>query len=205
MRYFDHYWTHRNFAYVFGKESLMLRKYGKQDLIGGNSVQDFMCLLGINDLEGSLWPKNRTNLSLNMNQLEFILEVAPQFRAVDSQEARQATRRICDILLAKNVEDDSKSVWEFTSNRIKQRILDYYAPSTEMLSREFFNGTAVFPPLEDESLKYEGLSNEKRQQFLAILHEDEGLPEAVKKLLPKSSKATLFSPGALYSRPDMKP
>lgn len=129
LRYFDYYWPLSNFACVFGKESLILRKYGKEDLIGGNSVQDFMCLLGINDLDGSLWPEARSNMSLNMDQLEFIFELAPQFRAIGSEEARQATRRICDILLSKTREDASNSVWKFTSNRIKQRILD--SPRTQ--------------------------------------------------------------------------
>lgn len=62
----------------------------------------------------------------------------------------------------------------------------------------------VFLPLEDESLEYEGLSNEKREQFLAILHEDEELPESVKKLLPTRSKTNPCSRARPYSRSDSK-
>jgi len=196
MKFADYYWQLKNFALLFGYENIVLRHFDPKTLYEGNSVSDFMHVLGIENLKGSKWPDARSNPSMDVDQLAFVFELGGLLTNLNQMQLRRHTRTICDVLLDRTTSDPQRSVGRFVSARAKRRILNRFAPSNDLLNREFLGGREMFKPVEDddddgESSRYPGLDEERRSRYMSALLKDGRIPKALKKVLRRKCKVEI--------------
>ncbi|MFG0300026.1 MAG: hypothetical protein ACF8K1_10545 [Phycisphaerales bacterium JB047] len=166
------------FVDQFGRASVTVRQYAPDALVGGQAVTDFMHLLGIDDLDGSKWPDDRSNVSLDADQFAVVLRVARALRGMPEAEVRARTRRLCDAMLAAGEPDRSRRAERFVPASLRRRLLACWRESFGALYDEFFDGRAIF----DDGLAglggqpYVGMDADRLEALVAVVRQADVLP-----------------------------
>jgi len=176
---YDYFWQLESFATVFGRENIIVRLYSRDQLVGGQSVSDFMHILGIDNLTGSSWPQARANLSMDIDQLAFVLRCARLLRNLPTPQIRKFTKNICDAILEKSTKDHNRSVELFVSATLKKRINTFFQPSLDLLYKRFFDDRIIFDPTFQDALEYKIHNPDQLDEFREYLVQAGNIPSPI--------------------------
>ncbi len=174
------------FAWEFGRDMLTVRHYHPDDLIGRQTLTDFMHQLGIEDLENSKWPEDHSNLSLDADQFAIVLRLARSLRALPKARVCELTRQLSDAMILHGSPNHARSVVRFVPASLRHRLLAHWKDSFEALYAEYFDGRAIF---DDESWAKiskpsPAMTPERLDELIAIVHQADVLsaPESTQFL-----------------------
>ena len=177
---YDYYWQLELFAAVFGRENMIIRPYHPDHLVGGQSVSDFMYLLGIDDLSNSLWPEVSVNPSPDIEQFEFALRCARLLRDLPRVQVQMITKQICDAILAKSKgREKGHTVDLFVSRKVKDRINTFFEPSMNLLYQRYFNARVVFDQTTRDALGFEHFRSERFEDLRDCVMQTACIPRSI--------------------------
>jgi len=141
---FDYYWALEDFAANFGRDNLTVRHYHPNDLVGNQSVTDFLSTIGLPDTEGSSWPQTRANPSIDADQLRLVAAITRACPGLSPSERKRLARTLFDTVINQLGVSPERSVQRFVSPTLRQKIIDYYEPNLQPLYDRYFNGREIF-------------------------------------------------------------
>ena len=181
--HFDYYWSLRGFVSEFGREAVTVRHYDREELVGGQTVSDLMHVIGIDDLNGSKWPEDRANLSLDVDQFLVALRFAQSLKGKPPMRIRELTRRLCQALITNSVPDRSRSVEYFVPVSLRRRLINCWQGSFDALYSEFFDGRRLFDDESwvEKSREFEGIESQRLKELTTIVSEADTVPSSVRQ------------------------
>ncbi|WP_423414781.1 hypothetical protein RLW55_16400 [Hyphomicrobium sp. B1] len=137
IRYFNHVQTLDLWAEVFGESNLIVREYGRTQLVGGDIRQDFCKQLGV-EVTNPLLDDDR-NISLDLQRLEVLRHInegLPQFdQCADGWRRAQSIRReIIEFI------PEGKPLVELLSRHDTNAIKARFSEVTRELNGRYFGG-----------------------------------------------------------------
>ncbi len=141
---FDYYWALESFAANFGRENLTVRHYHPDELIGNQSVSDFLAMIGLTDTDGSSWPQTRANPSIDADQLRLVARVTRACPGLTPPQRKELARTLFDKIIAQLGVSSDRSVQRFVSPTLRQKIIDHYEPNLRPLYDRYFDGRQIF-------------------------------------------------------------
>lgn len=94
--YYDYDQIYDNWSSVFGAESVRVRLFHRAELIGGDLLEDFCSICGL-DPSGKEMP-SRANQSLNQAGVDFILEVNRQLPRIVNGKRNEVRNRLANFI-----------------------------------------------------------------------------------------------------------
>ena len=179
----DYIWPLRAFSAGFGRENVLVRVYDQDRFSSTSIVPDFMKLVGIQEMDGALWPNQRQNPSLTSQEMTYLLDTSAALDGQLGPSTLPATREIATALLAAPSRRGGAHLLESVPLRHRQRIIDMFSKSNALLSREFFKGAEVFSRLSEEDVPLGALPDDLKAAFDSIVINAPNVPENVKTLL----------------------
>ncbi len=175
---FEYYWALTGFASQFGRDHITVRHYQPDELIGGQTVSDFMHLLGIDDLTQSKWPKDQPNRSLDADQFAIVLQFAHSIRAMPESRVRRLTCQLSDAMILHTPPDNARRVERFVPVSLRRRLLAFWQDSFRALYDEYFDGRAVFESelcMQDNE-PYRGMTPQRLDELADVVRHANVLP-----------------------------
>lgn len=171
LGHFEYFWALEGFASRFGRDAMEVRHYCPGEMVGGQTVSDFMSLLGIDDLSGARWPDGQANLSLDADQFAIVLAFARSLRGMPGPLVRAHTRRLCDAMIAQGSPDRARSVERFVPVSLRQRLMGYWQDSFADLYDAYFGGRAIFAdePGGETYRPYQGMTPERLDELAGVI------------------------------------
>lgn len=159
------------FASQFGRDKVSVRHYKPDELVGGQTLTDFMHLLGIDDLSDSKWPETQANLSLDVDQFAIVLRFARSLRGMPESQICELTRRLCDAMIRHGAPDGSRRVERFVAMSIRRRLLACWQGSFGALCDAYFGGRAIFgdEAWVGECDRYTGMTPERLGELVEVV------------------------------------
>lgn len=129
---------------VFGEENIIVRVYDKSQLVGGNTIDDFLAALGIESHEGIVRPSKSSNdsLSPSMTALKLAVNKNPEYKYASSNYLLPAFLEI-------SRQDDVKRGSFLTPEQRKAFLANFESGNAE-LAQEFFQRDELFVIREGE-------------------------------------------------------
>ncbi|HEY4114901.1 MAG TPA: hypothetical protein VGM17_12675 [Rhizomicrobium sp.] len=158
-------------ADVFGPEAIIVRPFEPSALRNGDAIDDFLSVIGVDDLSGMERPPPR-NASLDAYTVEFLRRLNPAVpRWVDGGES--ATRR----LLVEALEKISHGPKLRMSRENAQKFLALFAESNAMVARRYLSKEKLFEEDVEQTVGMEPeLPAEAAQPIAAALFSTAILP-----------------------------
>ena len=178
LRSFDYYWTLRGFVNAFGRDALVVRHYDRDELVGGQTVSDFMHVLGIDDLSGSMWPEDQANLSLDVDQFALVLAFAKSLQKRPGM-IKKLNCKLSNAMIRNTTPDRLRSVERFVPVSFRERLLSCWSGSFPMLYDEFFDGRPGFEDTSwgDQSEVYSGMDTRRAAEFEKVVLKAKAIPD----------------------------
>lgn len=167
------------FASQFGREQVTVRHYARDELVGGQTLTDFMHQLGINNLEDSNWPEEQSNLSLDADQFAIVLQLAKSLHpTMPGSQICELTRELCDAMILHAPPDRTRSVECFVPVSLRRRLLSVWQDSFPKLYNEYFDAQPIFDDDQwvQSSRPYQGISPERLDELTAVVRQADALP-----------------------------
>lgn len=179
LGHFDYHWSLRSFVSEFGRDAITVRHYDREDLVGRQSVSDFMHVLGVDDLSGSKWPEDRANLSLDADQFAIVLGFAKTLKGMLPGQVCVACRSLSNAMINNTTPDRERSVERFVPVSLRKRLLACWEGSFDAFYDEYFDGRRVF---DDDSWiertqTYAGMSTQRAKELAKIVRKAKGIPD----------------------------
>ncbi len=179
LGHFDYYWSLRGFVSEFGRDAISVRHYDRNEMVGGQTVSDFMHVLGIDDLSGSKWPEDQANLSLDADQFAIVLGFAKTLKGTPPGKISNLGRLISNAMIHNTSPDRERSVERFVPVSLRKRLLACWQDSFDTLYDEFFDGRRVF---DDDSWiqrteTYAGMSTKRAKELAKIVRKAKVIPD----------------------------
>lgn len=179
LGHFDYYWSLRGFVSEFGRDAISVRHYDRAELVGGQSVSDFMHVLGIDDLSESMWPEDRSNLSLDVDQFAILLGFARTLRGMPAWQISNIGRLLSNAMIHNTTPDRTRSVERFVPISLRQRMLESWSGSFDAFYDEFFDGRRVFDGdgWIERSETYAGMDAKRSKEIAKVVRKAKVIPD----------------------------
>ena len=179
LGHFDYYWALRGFVSEFGRDAVTVRHYDRDELVGGQTVSDFMHVLGVDDLGGSKWPEDTANPSLDVDQFALVLAFAKSMRGMPGPKIKNMSRLLSNAMIYNTTPDRLRSVERFVPVSFRERLLSCWSGSFPMLYDEFFDGRAVFEDTDwvMQSEAYGGMDAGRGAEFEKVVRKAKVIPD----------------------------
>ena len=209
LEHFDYYWALMDFVTQFGRDAVTVRHYHPEEMVGGQTVTDFMHLLGVDDLSESKWPEARSNLSLDADQFALALAFLKTYAGAPAHESAAAVHHICNIMLksSKSKPNPSRSVQMFVPHKLNQRLRTAWELSFDRLYNEFFESLRVFDLSDSttDSQPYTGIPHARAQELQHVFQNAPSLPTSqlntINRLIPQLTDRSTISENQNQSPP----
>lgn len=152
------------FIKTFGQNNIVIRVFEKEKLVGQDVILDFLSVLGIDSETNLVRSNQKTNTSLNIDQLAFMIE----FGKYAKFQLQKSTVQQIGQLIKKPHNTQSKiSIENYINPRIKKRLNKKYQPEVAEISTLFFKGKNIFSDIVDEDyLRYPGLNDKTAYKYI---------------------------------------
>ena len=154
-------------ARAFGEKNLIVRSFEKSQFINGDIIQDFLSILGIQDLTNTTRPQDQqVSLANSACEISNIFNSTPR--------ARDFKPKFMDIVRA--FDDGVKDRRRFTPREIVVALLKTYENSNERLAQRF---QAPLPTFFDMGMsdfevgEYGGISTQELARFMIHIFQDQ--------------------------------
>ena len=123
----------QNWADAFGKENIIVRPFERSQMVGGDAVQDFASVVGLDGLSEYVLPPRR-NLSLDVHTVEYLRRLNPHIPRFVNDAPNPLRAGLIELL--EEISDGQKLS---LSQATAELFLQQFKESNAQVAREYLN------------------------------------------------------------------
>ncbi len=191
-----HYWNMlQMWEAVYGKENMIVRKFEKEALIGGDIIKDFVNATGI-DIDIKDEDIEKQNVSLGAKKIEFLKYLNEYLPRISDNKLNISRGGIVKLLESVEIEDSplrlprkerKKFLSRFTEENLK--VAEYYFGNRRLFSNEIATGKEKKPQklsVKETFLLFAKLWEMQQHKILSMQDKQKELHTRIKELNEKT-------------------